>query len=151
MTESVTTDSGPLSIMVDADSLPWVPFALEGTFFKLLHLNDDRGAATFILKIPKGCKADMHKHLATVEAYVLQGEFSYENEGYAKQGHYVLEPGGVVHEPIAEGNEDLILFVVAHGPVQGVEPDGTFGGVIDNDVIYQCAVDGGAAGHVKRH
>lgn len=103
--------------------MDWAPFPLPGTFFKPLHLADNAGRATFILKIPQGCKADVHKHLAAVEAFVIQGGFSYEGEGSVRAGDYVFEPGGMVHEPAADGEEDLILFVVAHGPVQGGRTD----------------------------
>ncbi|MEL7029608.1 MAG: 2,4'-dihydroxyacetophenone dioxygenase family protein [Pseudomonadota bacterium] len=137
------------SVMMDVSRIPWCEFALPGTFFKPLHLNDDAGAATFILRIPAGGAAEAHKHLAAVEAYVISGSFSYPDEGSVGPGDYVFEPGGIVHEPHADGGEDLILFVVAHGPVQGVNADGSPGGVIDNDVIYEFAKAGGAAGHLR--
>ncbi|MCG8441303.1 MAG: 2,4'-dihydroxyacetophenone dioxygenase family protein [Caulobacterales bacterium] len=138
------------SVMINTGPIPWSPFPLEGTFFKLLHLDDDQGKASFLLKVPAGEAAAVHKHLAAVEAFVVQGGFSYPGEGSVAVGDYVYEPGGMVHEPRAEGEEDLILFVVAQGPVQGVNEDGTPGGLIDNDLMYQFAVNGGAAGHVKR-
>ena len=138
------------SIMLDAAKIPWSPFPLKGTFFKLFHLDDDQGKATFLLKIPAGSVAEIHKHLAAVEAYVVQGGFSYPGEGSVRAGDYVYEPGGTIHEPASEGGDDLILFVVAQGPVQGVNPDGTLGGLIDNDLMYEFATNGGAAGHVKR-
>lgn len=136
--------------MVNVAAIDWAPFALEGTFFKPLHLDDASGRATFILKIPKGCKAEMHKHLASVEAYVIQGGFSYPGEGRVAAGDYVWEPGGVTHEPASEGDEDLILFVVAHGPVQGVNQDGSLGGVIDNDVIYMFAKNANQHAHLRK-
>jgi anti-sigma factor ChrR (cupin superfamily) len=138
------------SVMINTAAIPWSPFPLNGTFFKLLHLDDDQGKATFLLKIPVGCVAEVHKHLAAVEAFVVQGGFSYPGEGTVRAGDYVYEPGGMVHEPASEGGEDLILFVVAQGPVQGFNPDGSPGGLIDNDLIYEFAAAGGAAQHVKR-
>ncbi|MEM9168811.1 MAG: 2,4'-dihydroxyacetophenone dioxygenase family protein [Pseudomonadota bacterium] len=137
------------SKMIRVGDLEWAPFPLEGTFFKPLHLDDDNGRATFLLRVPAGSKADMHKHLAAVEAFVVSGGFSYPGEGSVGAGDYVFEPGGVVHEPAPDDDEDLILFVVAHGPVQGVEPDGTPGGVIDNDLMYQFAMDAGQHHHLR--
>lgn len=137
------------SVMLDVSAIEWAPFPLPGTYFKGLHLDDNAGRATFILKIPHGCKAEVHKHLAAVEAYVIQGGFTYDQEGSVRAGDYVYEPGGMVHEPSADGDEDLILFVVAHGPVQGVLPDGSPGGVIDNDLIYEFAAKAGQHGHLR--
>ncbi|MEM1018904.1 MAG: 2,4'-dihydroxyacetophenone dioxygenase family protein [Pseudomonadota bacterium] len=137
------------SKMIDVSALDWAPFALPGSFFKPLHLDDASGRATFLLKIPAGEAADAHKHLASVEAYVVQGSFSYPGEGSVKQGDYVWEPGGVIHQPQSDPDEDLILFVVSYGPVQGVEPDGSPGGVIDNDLIYAFAKEAGMHHHLR--
>ncbi len=131
------------SLMTDVSRIPWVPFALEGTFFKPLHFDDDQGKATFLLKVPAGHATPSHKHLAAVEAYVVQGGFTYPGEGSVRAGDYTYEPGGCIHAPAPDGDEDLILFVVAQGGVQGVDDDGTLLGVIDNDVIRQFAKDGG--------
>ncbi len=146
--ETATTDHK--SEMISVAAIEWAPFALQGTFFKPLHLDDASGRATFILKIPNGSQSEVHKHLASVEAYVIQGGFTYPGEGTVKQGDYVWEPGGVVHEPASEGEDDLILFVVAHGPVQGVTADGSPGGVIDNDVIYAFAKNANQHHHLRR-
>lgn len=137
------------SQMTDVAGIEWIPFALPGTFFKPLHLDDASGRATFILKIPAGVTADAHKHLASVEAFVIQGSFGYPGEGQVRVGDYVWEPGGIVHAPTADEHEDLILFVVAHGPVQGVGADGSLGGVIDNDLIYHFAREAGQHNHLR--
>ncbi|MEM8752132.1 MAG: 2,4'-dihydroxyacetophenone dioxygenase family protein [Pseudomonadota bacterium] len=137
------------SQVVHCGEKEWIPFALPGTFFKPLHLDDNAGRSTFLLKVPAGCPAPMHKHLAAVEAYVIQGKFGYEGEGIVAAGDYIFEPGGCVHEPIAGDDEDLILFVVAHGGIVGVNEDGSFGGVVDNDVHYECAAAGGDADHLR--
>lgn len=125
--------------MINVNDLEWIPFPLEGTTFKPLHLDDASGRATFLLRVPAGNYTDPHKHLASVEAYVVQGGFSYPSEGAVTAGDYVWEPGGVTHQPGAEGDDDLILFVVAHGPVQGINEDGELAGVIDNELIYEFA------------
>jgi anti-sigma factor ChrR (cupin superfamily) len=137
------------SIMVNTGTLEWVPFALPGTTFKLLHLDDHQGKATFLLRVPAQQAAPVHRHLAAVEAFVVQGGFSYPDEGSVGPGDYVYEPGGMVHEPKSEGEDDLILFVVAQGPVQGIEPDGSPGGLIDNDLIYEFA-KAGNVDHIRR-
>ncbi len=142
--------AGKSSHMVNVNTLEWVNFPLPGTQFKLLHLDDNAGRASFLLRVPAGCYTDPHRHLASVEAYVIQGGFSYPGEGTVVAGDYVWEPGGVNHTPGAEGDEDLILFVVAHGPVQGVNEDGSPGGLIDNDLMYEFAKAGNQHHHIHR-
>ncbi|HEX9772128.1 MAG TPA: cupin domain-containing protein [Steroidobacteraceae bacterium] len=150
--QSVPTAHGKsyLSVMVNADRIAWIPFVLPGTFWKPLYLDDDSGGATFLLKVPLGHSAAKHKHFAYVEAYVVQGGFSYPNEGAVAQGDYIREPGGAVHEPVSEGTEDLILFVVARSGIQGVNPDGSLGSVLDNDVLYECATSGNQHHHLRQ-
>ncbi|MEO0997049.1 MAG: 2,4'-dihydroxyacetophenone dioxygenase family protein [Pseudomonadota bacterium] len=131
------------SLMVNVDDIPWVPFALDGTFFKPLHFDDDQGKATFILKVPAGQVTPAHKHLAAVEAYVIQGGFTYPGEGSVRAGGYTYEPGGCIHAPAPDGDEDLILFVVAQGGVLGMSDDGEPLGVIDNDLMREFAQAGG--------
>ncbi len=50
----------------------------------------------------------------------------------------------------AEGDSGLVMFVVAHGPVQGVDSAGQPGGVIDNDLIYEFAKSAGQHHHLRR-
>ena len=149
--EQKTTQKTHGSIMINTASIDWVPFPLKGTYFKPLHLDDDAGKATILLRVPVGEAAEIHKHLAAVEAYVVQGGFSYVGEGSVAQGDYIFEPGGMIHEPVAEGDVDLILFVVSHGAIAGLAPDGSVAGVIDNDLIYEFAKAGNVHHHLKRN
>ncbi|HEY1836374.1 MAG TPA: 2,4'-dihydroxyacetophenone dioxygenase family protein [Rhizomicrobium sp.] len=139
------------SIMLNVNNIPWLPFPLEGTSFKPLHIDDDQGKATILLRVPAGQHAEVHRHLAAVEVYVVQGGFTYEGEGSVAAGDYVYEPGGMVHEPVADsGGDDLVMFVVSQGPIVGVNADGSPGGIIDNNLIYELARQGGAHGHLHR-
>lgn len=141
--------TGKPSRMINVDTLDWIDFPMPGTTFKPLHLDDNAGRATFLLRVPAGGYTEPHRHLSSVEAYVVQGGFSYPGEGTVKAGDYVWEPGGVTHTPGSDGDEDLILFVVAHGPVVGVNADGSPGGVIDNDLIYEFAKAGNQHHHLR--
>lgn len=103
------------STMINTATIARSPFPLNGAYFKLLHLDDDQGKASFLLKIPVGCAAEIHRHLAAVEAFVVQGSFSYPGEGTVRAGDYDYEPGGMVHEPASEEDENLILLSSRRG------------------------------------
>jgi 2,4'-dihydroxyacetophenone dioxygenase len=131
--------------MADVDTIPWTPFVFPKTFFKLLHLNDDRGATTLLLLAEKGAPTPIHKHVGAAEILVLRGSFSYE-EGTAHPNYYVHEAGGVVH--VAEANEEILAFVVFHGPLVGYNEDGSVSGICDCDLFYELAEKNGAVGHL---
>jgi 2,4'-dihydroxyacetophenone dioxygenase len=130
--------------------IPWAPFPLPGTFFKLLRLDFYTGQQVFLLRVPAGLGTGLHRHLAAVEVYVLSGGFVYPGEGEMRTGSYVFEPGGCVHEPIADPGEDLVMLVFAQGPIQGVGADGSLLGTLDLDAIWNAAVEGGNAAFAFR-
>ena len=53
----------------------------------------------------------------------------------------------MVHEPGPDGDEDLILMVVAQGPIEGIDENGDPAGIIDNELMRQFARQGGI-GHL---
>ncbi|HEX9772125.1 MAG TPA: 2,4'-dihydroxyacetophenone dioxygenase family protein [Steroidobacteraceae bacterium] len=132
----------------DPATLPWTPWAMPQTHFKLFHVNEGTGSFTFLLKVEPGATAIIHKHLGEAEAYILEGEFGYGAER-GKAGWYAYEAGGAIHTPDAP--QGLLLFAIAHGPIMGYNPDGTIAGVIDVEWMYEAARKNGAAGHIKRH
>jgi hypothetical protein len=132
----------------DPATIPWTPWAMPKTQFKLLHVNEGTGRYTFLLKAEAGAVAGIHKHLGEAEAFILEGEFGYGAER-GKAGWYAYEAGGAIHTPDAP--KGLLLFAVAHGAILGYNPDGSVGGVIDIEWMYEAARKNGAAGHIQRH
>ena len=132
----------------DPDTIPWTPWAMPKTEFKLLHINEGTGSYTFLLRADKGAVAGIHKHLGEAEAFILEGEFGYGKER-GKAGWYAYEAGGAIHTPDAP--HGLLLFAIAHGPILGYNPDGSIGGVIDIEWMYEAASRNGAAAHIRRH
>lgn len=132
----------------DPATLPWTPWAMPKTHFKLFHVNEGTGSFTFLLKVEPGATATIHKHLGEAEAFILEGEFGYGAErGCA--GWYAYEAGGAIHTP--DSPQGMLLFAVSHGPIVGYQPDGSIAGVIDVEWMYEAARSNGAADHIKRH
>jgi len=129
------------------ETIPWTEWAMPGTWFKLLYLNDTQGSFTILLKVDPDNEAPIHRHTAAVEAYVIEGEFGYGNDR-GGVGSYAYEPSGATHEPTSPGG--VIMFAIIHGPILGYNPDGSIAGVIDNDFMYDAAMANNAAGHIRR-
>lgn len=143
----VQVESRPGALMINTEKLPWAPMPLEGAEFKLLRVNEQCGGMTLLIRFAAGVTAPIHKHFGGAEVYTIKGHWSYQ-EGAVGPGDYAYEPGGVVHEPAAE-NEEVLLFVVAYGPIGMYGEDGAIAGVLDMDAmtaVWEQAKAAAAAG-----
>ncbi len=131
----------------DPSTLPWSPWVMVGTHFKLLNIDRKSGGFTMLLKVDAGNEAPVHGHPGAVEAYIVEGEFGYEDDR-GGVGTYVYEESGAIHEPTSP--DGVIMFAVAHGPLVGYNDDGTVAGVVDAKLMYEMALAAGAADHITQ-
>ena len=115
----------------DPQHLPWAPWAMRGTSFKLLSADPDSGRFSLLIRFDRDCEAPAHRHIGAVEGMVLDGGFHYADapEQRFTSGMYVLERDGAVHQPVSP--EGALMFAVFHGPVEGLAEDGSITGRID--------------------
>src|SRR3569623_144299 len=87
-------------VSCDAAQLAWVPWAMRGTHFKLLHADPDSGRFTLLIKMAANVTAPVHRHVGAVEGYLLDGGFHYHDAPHIRftAGCYLLEHGGAVHQ-----------------------------------------------------
>jgi hypothetical protein len=113
------------------DQLPWLPWAMKGSYFKLLSADASSGRFTLMIKLEKGVAAPPHRHLGAVEGLVLEGGFHYQDDPSLRftAGSYLLEQSGAVHQPVSP--EGALMFAVFHGPVEGLDEEGEITGRID--------------------
>ena len=129
----------------DANKLPWSPWVMDGTHFKLLNVDVKTGGFSMLLKVDAGNAAPVHGHLGAVEAYVIEGEFGYE-EDRGGVGSYVYEAAGSIHQPTSP--QGSIMFAVVHGAIVGYEDDGSIGGIVDGEFMLNLARENNAADHL---
>ncbi|WP_051974677.1 cupin domain-containing protein [Cupriavidus necator] len=135
------------SLLVRAGTLPWTPWAMDGTYFKLLSIDRAIGMFTALLKIDPNTQTPDHHHFGNAHAYVLEGDFSYEY-GTIYKGDYIVEAGGINHEPTI-GAEGCLLFVVFFAGISGVGEGGMPAGeFVDCEWMYRAAAANGAAAHL---
>ena len=135
------------SRVVNCDDVPWTPFPMPGTSFKLLNINETTGATTILLYVSEGAEAPLHCHLGAAEAYNIFGTWAYEGEAKAIGPNcYVYEPAGIVHLPKQES--ESLMFGVFHGPIIGYNETGSVAGVITADLLWDLAKANNAAGHL---
>ena len=136
------------SLIVRAKELPWTPWGMPGTQFKLLHCDDASSLLVILLKVDPGTVAGVHKHFGAAHAYIVEGGFGYEH-GEVFAGDYMVEAGGITHQPFT-GPQGLVLLGFMFGPIGGFDDAGNLAGVLDIDWHYQTAKANGAADHITR-
>lgn len=129
----------------DANKLPWAPWVMEGTHFKLFNIDKKTGGFTMLLKVDAGNEAPVHGHVGGVEGYVLEGEFGYDSDR-GGAGSYFYEEAASLHMP--DSPRGTIMFAMAYGPIVGYNNDGSVAAIVDGKFMYDLAVKHGVTGHL---
>lgn len=131
---------------IDPETLPWTPWVMDGTYYKLMTVDVRSGGFTLFLKVDPGTDAPAHGHLGGVEGVILEGGFAYEDDA-GSQGDYICEHAASIHAPVSP--QGCIMFAILHGPLVGYNEDGTIAAVIDAKMMYEMAVGAGVADHIE--
>jgi quercetin dioxygenase-like cupin family protein len=135
-------------VFLDPASIPWSPWVMPKTWYKLLNIDEKTGGFTILLRVDAPNQAPIHHHLGAIEGYVIEGEFGYGTDDRGAAGAYVYEEGGAIHEP--DTAVGFTMFMIAYGPVAGFGADGSVAGIVDAESMYRLALAHGAAGHLRR-
>lgn len=139
--------SSMASRVTNVDDIPWTPFPMPGTSFKLLNVNETSGATSILLYVAENAEAPLHLHVGAAEAYNIFGRWAYEGEGASVGPNcYVYEPAGIVHLPKQE--TESLMFGIFHGPIIGYSPNGDVAGIITADLLYDLAAANNAVSHL---
>ena len=136
------------SLIVRSREIPWTPWGMPGTQFKLLHCDDASSLLVILLKVEPGTVAGVHKHFGAAHAYILEGGFGYE--------HGEVFPATTWSRPAASRTSlspvptACCCWVCMFGPIGGFDDNGNLAGVLDIEWHYQAALANGAAGHIQR-
>lgn len=133
-------------VFFDTQSVEWTPWIMEGTRFKLLHVNEETGGWSMMLKVAPGQQAAVHHHIGSIEGYIVEGSFYYGPDDKGGPGDYVYEPAEAIHEP--KTDEGFTMFAVFNGPVVGYTDDGQIDGVTDQETMLELARASGVATHI---
>ncbi len=133
-------------VFLDPTTLPWTPWVMDGTHFKLMNVDLKSGGFTLLLKVDAGNQAPVHRHLGAVEAYVLEGGFGYDGDK-GEAGCYLYEAAGSIHQPTSP--QGSVMFAVIYGPLVGYGVDGSIEGVVDAELMLNLARENNAADHLR--
>jgi anti-sigma factor ChrR (cupin superfamily) len=131
--------SGPPDLLVNTDTLPWLPLG-ERASFRLLRVSPETGVTVMMLRVEAGGCFAAHKHLGAAEGYVTRGSFKYRT-GVARAGDYFYEANGAVHEATHAEEDSESLFIL-HGPIALLAEDGSYEVVLDWEYYVSVARGG---------
>jgi 2,4'-dihydroxyacetophenone dioxygenase len=114
-----------------ASHLPWARWAMKGSHFKLLSADLSTDRFTLLIRVEPNVEAPLHRHVGTVEAFILEGGFYYREapEALYTKGSYLFEPAGSVHQPVS--TEGALMLGFFHGPIEGLDANGDITGRVD--------------------
>lgn len=118
----------PGSFSFDSSTVDWGDFFTPGTFYRILNVDLDAGTADMIVKFEPNSQCMYHRHAATTQTLVLQGELRVREQLDGKEvikvkpaGSFSVGGEGEVHIE-GSGDEEAIIF---------------FGMRTDTEVIYE--------------
>ena len=115
----------------DTTKMAWVPWAMRGAHFKLLNVDRVTGQYTLLIKVAADVTAPLHRHIGTVEVYILEGSFYYLDAPDIKfeAGCYLHEKEGAIHQPAS--SEGAVMLSVFNGPIESIDANGKVLGQVD--------------------
>jgi len=100
-----------------------------GNQFLVLRISKETGAWSALVKAKAGQVNAPHTHIGPADFYVLSGGFDYRG-GSAREGDWVYEPAGAVHEATTHP-VDTVYLANVHGPVAFHDGKGGFSSILD--------------------
>lgn len=114
--------------LVDAESVPWIPFGPAGREIRLKYFKVDpvRGEVLLLMRSPAGATLPAHRSTGHLVVYTLEGRWRYADDPQiAGPGSVVFEPAATRHAPAAViGGEAVVAFLVVRGDVAFLDGDG---------------------------
>jgi quercetin dioxygenase-like cupin family protein len=109
-----------VSAVLVAD-VPWMPAALPGLDFKVLHRDDARGYTTRLLRFAPGSTYPSHRHGATEEVFIVSGSVVLNGVTLRAGDYCRSEPGTL--ETAAFSTEGGMAIIVSSDADQFVSAE----------------------------
>src|SRR5207247_10960803 len=104
-----TMNKNVVTSHVDAESLPWVPFApySDEVLLKYHKVDPVRGEVVAGFRMPPGADMAAHYHTGTVIVYTVRASSRYvEHDWIARPGDVVYETAASAHKPVVVVHEE---------------------------------------------
>lgn len=136
----------PYPVFEKVENIPWTPWVMDGVEYKLLSVDKRSGGFTCMLRVAPNTVAPVHKHLGAIELYVISGDIYYDADDIGRAGDYMYEAAGDIHSP--KSDTGCVLFIVFHGPIAGLNSDGSIAAIVDGEFMLDMAKKDNVAARV---
>jgi 2,4'-dihydroxyacetophenone dioxygenase len=114
--------------LIRTNDRPWNDMG-GGNQVIVLRVSKETGFFSILIKAPAGQVNQPHTHIGPADFYVISGGFDYRG-GSAREGDWVYEPAGAVHEATSHPM-DTVYLANSYGPVAFHGKNGGVAGIFD--------------------
>ena len=112
----MTVTDPPVSLLVNADRVPWVE-RRPGVLWKVLWEDPDGLHKAILMRYEPGTTIPRHRHVGDEQIFVLEGSVA-DDAGVSRAGTYARRPPGCVHSVRSESG--ALVLAITSGPTEPV-------------------------------
>lgn len=102
------TENKTSSLIVRSGDVRWKPYGVPGVWIGKLSFDKKKREITCLMRLEPGAIFPLHRHAASEEVFVLEGDLIVEGE-VCHQGDYIRSVPGSIHSPLSEGGCLLLM------------------------------------------
>jgi anti-sigma factor ChrR (cupin superfamily) len=102
------TENNTPSLIVRANNVKWKSYGVPGVSFGKLYIDKKKREITCLMRLEPGVTFPLHRHAASEEVFVLEGDLIVEGE-ICHQGDYIRSLPGSIHSSLTEGGCLLLM------------------------------------------
>lgn len=96
------------SLIVRSHDVKWKSYGVPGVSFGKLYMDKKKREITCLMRLEPGVTFPLHRHAASEEVLVLEGDLIVEGE-ICHQGDYIRSVPGSTHSPLTQGGCLLLM------------------------------------------
>ena len=102
------TENNTPSLIVRSHDVKWKSYGVPGVSFGKLYIDKKKREMTCLMRLEPGGTFPKHRHAASEEVLVLEGDLIVEGE-ICHQGDYIRSVPGSTHSPLTQGGCLLLM------------------------------------------
>ncbi|MEG4914558.1 cupin domain-containing protein [Microcoleus sp. T2B6] len=102
------TENNTPSLIVRSHDVKWKSYGVPGVSFGKLYIDKKKREITCLMRLEPGVTFPMHRHAASEEVLVLEGDLIVEGE-ICHQGDYIRSVPDSTHSPLTQGGCLLLM------------------------------------------
>ncbi|MEP6540617.1 cupin domain-containing protein [Microcoleus vaginatus GB1-A2] len=102
------TENNTPSLIVRSHNVKWKSYGVPGVSFGKLYIDKKKREITCLMRLEPGVTFPLHRHAASEEVFVLEGDLIVEGE-ICHQGDYIRSLPNSIHSSLTQGGCLLLM------------------------------------------